>query len=523
MSLSLNAEQQNARMSAERTVLTSLLEAAVRGDFSTIQSTVENYKSTNMDLSIMDIVSQFKDAQKRTLIHFACQSPASCDSPDDIVEQILHWLPGNCVGKILRLKDKDGMTPLMLAAQHSDRLIAERRVLAILQADSYSQPSKLGLVRSKTGATALHYAAGAGATKSTIAALINAGNVALNTFSSGGGCPLHFACSSTVDQIESIKALVDAGADINASTDKIPPPIFLALAAGNEQHADFLLDLDVSKSIDYVLQPGAVTIFHMAADMNLPYILAKLLEKATGSTKLYLRNDEGYTPLDLAAKENHVGCVVLLLSAQKGSTVDELEAKEYVETWKNNDSISFQVNDGSADTPIQASASSTKRDEIKKQAEQEISRIKEMISKNPITTDQKQKATELKVNGNVHFRKKEWEEAIKDYTTAIETDPTDATFYANRSACHMQMNMPENGLRDAIIASNLNPNWPKAAYRMAVAYLDLECYEEAALAAWEGLQHDQENDELKCLLKKCVKMGRKDFHNKKRKENLTGS
>lgn len=521
MSLKLNAKQQNARMGAERTVLTELLEAAVRGDFRTIQSTADNYISQNIDLSITDVVSQFKDAHKRTLIHFACQSPASsADSTDDIVEQILQWLPANGVGPVLRLKDKDGMTPLMIAAQHVDRLIAERRVLAIIRVDSNSRPSKLGLARSKTGATALHYAAGAGATKTTISALINAGKVALNAFSSGGGCPLHFACSSSVDQIETITELVEAGADINASTDKIPPPIFLALAAGNKQHANFLLNLNVSQSMEYVLQPGGVSIFHMVADMNFPFVLAKMLEKAIASSKMNLRNDEGYTPLDLAAKENHVGCVVLLLSAQKGSSVDEVEARIYIETWKNDNPISLQMSTVPANTPIQASASSTMDDEMKKQAEQEISRIKEIASNNRITEEQKQKATELKGNGNAHFVKKEWYEAIADYTTAIQVDPTDASFYANRSACYMQMRKPEKALYDAIIAHNLKPDWPKAAYRMAVAYLELEKYEEAALLAWEGLQQDQENEELKCLLQKCVNKGRKDFHTKKKKKNM---
>lgn len=44
---------------------------------------------------------------------------------------------------------------------------------------------------------------------------------------------------------------------------------------------------------------------------------------------------------------------------------------------------------------------------------------------------------------------------------------------------------------------------------MAVARLELGHYEDAAVAAWEGLQQDQENEELQCLLQKCVKKGKK--------------
>jgi hypothetical protein len=45
--------------------------------------------------------------------------------------------------------------------------------------------------------------------------------------------------------------------------------------------------------------------------------------------------------------------------------------------------------------------------------------------------------------------------------------------------------------------------------RMAVARLELGRYEDAAVAAWEGMQLDENNQELK-VLQKCVK--RKDYH-----------
>ena len=39
-------------------------------------------------------------------------------------------------------------------------------------------------------------------------------------------------------------------------------------------------------------------------------------------------------------------------------------------------------------------------------------------------------------------------------------------------------------------------------------------YEDAAVAAWEGLQKHPENEELQSLLRKCVKKGRTDYHQK---------
>ena len=93
-------------------------------------------------------------------------------------------------------------------------------------------------------------------------------------------------------------------------------------------------------------------------------------------------------------------------------------------------------------------------------------------------------------------------------TAAI--NPSDATYYSNRSACFLQLDQLEPALKDATISRVLRPDWPKAAYRVAVARLALKRYEDAAVAAWEGLAQDPTNDELKSLLKKCVKKGRQE-------------
>lgn len=45
---------------------------------------------------------------------------------------------------------------------------------------------------------------------------------------------------------------------------------------------------------------------------------------------------------------------------------------------------------------------------------------------------------------------------------------------------------------------------------MATARLALERYEDAAVAAFEGLKLDDENYELKKIMKKAIAMGRKE-------------
>ena len=64
------------------------------------------------------------------------------------------------------------------------------------------------------------------------------------------------------------------------------------------------------------------------------------------------------------------------------------------------------------------------------------------------------------------------------------------------------------GLMDAVIACTLRPTWSKAYYRLATARYELQHYEEAALAAFEGLRHDPTNKQLNQLLQNCVKVCR---------------
>lgn len=71
----------------------------------------------------------------------------------------------------------------------------------------------------------------------------------------------------------------------------------------------------------------------------------------------------------------------------------------------------------------------------------------------------------LKEDGNKYFRLKQYDVAIKFYTLAIETLPTDPTFFSNRAQCHIKLENFGSALKDSNSAIKLDPNFTKAYYR----------------------------------------------------------
>ena len=45
----------------------------------------------------------------------------------------------------------------------------------------------------------------------------------------------------------------------------------------------------------------------------------------------------------------------------------------------------------------------------------------------------------IKDQGNAHYKKREFEPALKSYQQAIDTLPTEITFYTNKAAVYMEM------------------------------------------------------------------------------------
>ena len=80
-------------------------------------------------------------------------------------------------------------------------------------------------------------------------------------------------------------------------------------------------------------------------------------------------------------------------------------------------------------------------------------------------------ADELKVKANEYFRQKDYKEAIRLYTLAIEKDPSVAVYYGNRSFAYLKTECYGYAHLDATRAIELDKNYLKGYYRRAEAQM----------------------------------------------------
>ena len=500
----MSGVKQTSKMNDERSFLADFMKAAINGEGKSIQRRMIEY-STKHEIAPYSVLKDFKDGSKRTAMHFACQSVPNQNEEVDVVKLLLEQtkiIPRVQLEAIVGLEDVEGLTPLMLACQNMHPMTFER-IKCILDIDS-----KTALAKSKAGATALHYAAAAGASKEVIDLVYEHGKAALSTFTLKGSTPLHWASSDAPPKnyTGTINALFELGADANAISEGGIPCLIVALASRNDAHAEILVKHGADRG---VILGGGVTVYHMAADLDLKNTLKAMLdadidaedEESSISTKcLKMKNEKDETPLDLAAQRGHFECFKLLSGEQDD---DKAKAAMVALQKEWNKKTKSQSADEKADN---------KPTSIAIDGEAEAKTAAAMLVANPpsVSVDDKQKAADFKAIGNGHFAKSEWEEAIAGYTNAIKLNPLDETYYSNRSACFLKVRKNNEALNDAVICRYLKPKWVKGCYRLSMARLALERFEDAAVAAWEGLNLDEGNPELETLVTKCIKKGRKE-------------
>eukprot|EP01112_Ceratiomyxa_fruticulosa_P006551 TRINITY_DN1736_c0_g1_i3.p1 TRINITY_DN1736_c0_g1~~TRINITY_DN1736_c0_g1_i3.p1 ORF type:complete len:579 (-),score=182.62 TRINITY_DN1736_c0_g1_i3:133-1869(-) len=129
----------------------------------------------------------------------------------------------------------------------------------------------------------------------------------------------------------------------------------------------------------------------------------------------------------------------------------------------------------------------------------------------PVVISAAQRAQKLKDAGNAHFSAGRWDEAIDQYTQAIELDSEESVFYSNRSAAYLSKGDSRNALKDALEAIRLKPNWSKAYVRAGRAHIYQQNYVEAIAVLENGLRRDPSapQKEITELINSCKENIRK--------------
>ncbi|XP_014359983.1 serine/threonine-protein phosphatase 5 [Papilio machaon] len=127
----------------------------------------------------------------------------------------------------------------------------------------------------------------------------------------------------------------------------------------------------------------------------------------------------------------------------------------------------------------------------------------------PVSQEDIEAAEKLKNEANEFFKKQNYDAAIELYTKAIEKNPNNAVFFANRSIANLRLENFGYALVDASRAIDLDKNYTKAYYRRAAAHMSLGKYK-LALKDFEFVTKVRPNDQdAKMKYTECNKIVKK--------------
>ena len=117
-------------------------------------------------------------------------------------------------------------------------------------------------------------------------------------------------------------------------------------------------------------------------------------------------------------------------------------------------------------------------------------------------------AERLKSVGNSHMQKKEYEQAVDAYTSALKlcpSGPSSHVYFSNRAAAHLSMKSFEEAIRDSERSLALKPDYAKAHARLGLAQFLLGRFGEAVEAYEVALCLDPDNKASRSYLEKARK------------------
>lgn len=97
-------------------------------------------------------------------------------------------------------------------------------------------------------------------------------------------------------------------------------------------------------------------------------------------------------------------------------------------------------------------------------------------------------------NGESYYDEKEYEDAITEYTAAIELDPYYAEAYNKRGICYFNLEKYKKSIADYTKVIKLDPNYTYAYYNRGFCYKRMESYNKAIKDFTKAIELDDDSD-----------------------------
>ncbi|GJN35393.1 hypothetical protein PR202_gb24165 [Eleusine coracana subsp. coracana] len=334
------------------------------------------------------------------------------------------------------------------------------------------------------GRNALHFAAAKGRL-GICEFLVQEIGLGVNSLSGDGETPLLLAASQ--GKVAVLAYLLDRGGDPAKPDSGGVTPLHESAENGHTEAVRLLLSKGVD--VDPIYYRG--TPLHLAASKDREEAVKILLEHgADGGADVNNKTPHGPTTLMLAVDDGLADIVKFLLEAGADPNIPDVRGKiliMYAATRKQHEIVENLF----AKTKPVSSVPDWSIDGV-------ISAMEHMCLEK-MTYSVKEQIAYLKSHAKEAFGKRDYLEAIYFYTQAIE-EKRDATLFANRSLCWLQMGEGDRALLDAQQCKKMRPHWSIAWYREGTALRLLKNYRGAADAFVQALKRDPESEMIKKAL-----------------------